>query len=1038
MSRVQNSQLHETIRIRVVELLRNILKEIFEERYRITRSSKDLIALRLVESPEIVFIVPQEIYVSPLEKKRIDMAFSNKIIFELKSSEDEFDQAVEDAKQKYLNKPLTKDAQFFIVTNYNKWRIYKIIERNKLQLEFKGNVNEARILLKQIITSLKELKLYPLPETIVRLYSINIDNILNKLRETFNSVREDSRIKPLYEAYRSIMQMLYGEAANFFFEDLFVRHTYMHMIVLASLSFALGKIGKPEDIVSGSLLEIDVALPYLNWWKIATEDQRIREILDEIVTRASLVDWEAGLTEDVFRILYEELIDPVTRRRIGEYYTPLWLVDFILEHFDLKEKTILDPFCGSGTFLVRAFHRKVDLGENIDKVFNSLLGYDINPLAVAVARAELIIAYKRRSGKEPKQPPHIYHVDTFAMWFGEEQFLPDEVKIFVSTAKNYLQLLVNFNMIRVENIIEDLSLIEELITKSLKFSFAECGIIEQCLNNKIAKYMDELSKDINSNFVKSFIQHAKRNGITSQLAKLIVKYGGNDVWGLIMASIYAPILLTRFKPDIIVTNPPWVPLTEYKAPYIDKIRNYIIDNTKKIVDGKAAQVVIGSDVATAALAKSLEIAREGVAYIMNREQLFHHKISTAGTLATYCIIKKNSEIKDIKIYDIDFDAFSHGIYPAVIVVRKDSREVKQINNEANIELYVVTLEKDAKNRYSKRLTLNEIKNWLDKRKYEKTYEEYIRPAILYFTENLDELAKALQVEKIVPKGLYIMGIYGGERKKGEESYAGLVLDNYEFKGGLFRFKLYNTSKSVEIPQSMLKEYGIKVYEMVYVEGINPFRLRRTLPILLSERSEESLRKFLNSIVKIHSKNLSSEDAKKILDLAKEVEQPIKIETLNTTKWYTIYRRIRAFTAFAFKPDKGDIIVYDGAGYLETSSDDKAHYYAAVLNYLAYKVVERHRSFSRNQYARPLLATYIAGLSWSDIDEVTRKKVVELSKILHEKAPAKEYSNQKVALKEISKLPEFEELVNTLDKVVNKEKLEEALNLVSGKSEEKED
>jgi len=195
-------------------------------------------------------------------------------------------------------------------------------------------------LLKQIITGFKELKLYPLPESIVRLYTIDIDSILGKLREVFNTVKDDPRVKPLYEAYKSIMQILYGEAGDAFLEDLFIRHTCMHIAVIASLTLALGKIGRPEDVASGCLLEIDVALPYLNWWRIALGMQETsgttREILDEVVSRAGLIDWRAGLTEDVFRALYEELINPETRRRIGEYYMPLWLVDFILDHFNLR------------------------------------------------------------------------------------------------------------------------------------------------------------------------------------------------------------------------------------------------------------------------------------------------------------------------------------------------------------------------------------------------------------------------------------------------------------------------------------------------------------------------------------------------------------------------------------------------------------------------------------------------------------------------------------------------------------------------------
>ena len=104
----------------------------------------------------------------------------------------------------------------------------------------------------------------------------------------------------------------------------------------------------------------------------------------------------------------------------------------------------------------------------------------------------------------------------------------------------------------------------------------------------------------------------------------------------------------------------------------------------------------------------------------------------------------------------------------------------------------------------------------------------------------------------------------------------------------------------------------------------------------------------------------------------------------------------------------------------------AYYYAAILNYLAYTVLRSGRTFNRDQYARPLLAIYIAGLSWNNMDEETRGRIVELSKKLHEKAPGKEYSNQRIALQEVAGLPEFKELVKIVDSKVDRSKLEEAL------------
>jgi hypothetical protein len=131
--------------------------------------------------------------------------------------------------------------------------------------------------------------------------------------------------------------------------------------------------------------------------------------------------------------------------------------------------------------------------------------------------------------------------------------------------------------------------------------------------------------------------------------------------------------MTKFKPDIIVTNPPWIPVTEYKAPYSNNIREYMLKKIKKRIKDKAGQVVTGADIASAALGKSIEFASKGVAFIMNRDQLFNYKSSTsAGIVASYCILEdilKNTGAK-VHLFDFDFDVFRHGVCPAVIIVRK--------------------------------------------------------------------------------------------------------------------------------------------------------------------------------------------------------------------------------------------------------------------------------------------------------------------------------------------------------------------------------
>jgi hypothetical protein len=355
----------------------------------------------------------------------------------------------------------------------------------------------------------------------------------------------------------------------------------------------------------------------------------------------------------------------------------------------------------------------------------------------------------------------------------------------------------------------------------------------------------------------------------------------------------------------------------------------------------------------------------------------------------------------------------------------------------SIELYVVSHKRGVE--YGKNLEFDEIKEFLEIKQYDKSYDEYIKPSILYFTENLNELAKELNVNKIAPEGLYISGIYGGERKKGKEQYAGITLHEYRYNGAKFEFRLWNTKDVLVAPIELLRKYGIRVYKMVYRGEINPFKLRKLIDVMLSELGESNLKRFLQEVVKINIDRIAhSETTNMIEKLIEQVEQPEKIATLDTDKYYVAYRRMRAFTAFAFKPQEPNIIIDHSVAYTECGEENIAYYYAATLNYLTYKVVELSRSFNRDQYARPLLAVYIAGLAWNDVDEPVRDKVVELSKVLHKKAPDKKYANQKVALRDITVLPEFKELVELLDSKVDKEVLENALDVVSGKGLEEEE
>jgi len=80
--------------------------------------------------------------------------------------------------------------------------------------------------------------------------------------------------------------------------------------------------------------------------------------LEKFETTASIIRPE--MVEDVFREVYDGFMPREVRHLLGEYYTPGWLVEFALDearYFGDPNVTLLDPACGSGSFITHAIKR---------------------------------------------------------------------------------------------------------------------------------------------------------------------------------------------------------------------------------------------------------------------------------------------------------------------------------------------------------------------------------------------------------------------------------------------------------------------------------------------------------------------------------------------------------------------------------------------------------------------------------------------------------------------------------------------------------
>ena len=181
----------------------------------------------------------------------------------------------------------------------------------------------------------------------------------------------------------------------------------------------------------------------------------------------SFLDFYLGaLRTETLSSVYEQFLENIRtgeRRRVGAFYTPPFLVDFMLDRVEevhaLQDGvTILDPAAGSGVFLVGAYRRLIecarraqrkdsmDLHELRGLLLRNIFGIERNPDACHVAAFSLYLTMldyvdprdltRVAAGKEPEKlfpeliGKNLYAADFFAD-IAQFKGLPKQVRCIV-------------------------------------------------------------------------------------------------------------------------------------------------------------------------------------------------------------------------------------------------------------------------------------------------------------------------------------------------------------------------------------------------------------------------------------------------------------------------------------------------------------------------------------------------------------------------------------------------------------------------------
>jgi SAM-dependent methyltransferase len=417
-------------------------------------------------------------------------------------------------------------------------------------------------------------------------YSVAVD-ILNSLWE---EVKNEPNIKLKLDLWTKNMEIVYGSSPK---EKAFIDQTYLVTIVKLIVYYRLSG----DNIVRADQIKKALTGEYFQSYGIINlieEDFFTWIFHPNIVDRAlslacdlakELLRYDMSqIDEDLFKEIYQEIVKRSERHRIGEYYTPEWLVELTLkEALDIwfernKDKDaprILDPACGSGTFLCNAIRMIKDIlekkekksAEILDFILNNIIGIDINPLAVIIARANYLIALGEllRIGRSIVIP--IYVSDSIR--------IPDVKNVFAHSAEEG-----TIQVYKIANNQYDIQIPVQVAEHRFRLGRVLSGLREALSVYRERRNKDEAKALFNRN-ISDILSQAELeilNGTLSTLFKLVDEQR-NEIWIYILNNIYAPIALKETKFDILASNPPWIAMRyieneEYQEFLKDQVFKY--------------------------------------------------------------------------------------------------------------------------------------------------------------------------------------------------------------------------------------------------------------------------------------------------------------------------------------------------------------------------------------------------------------------------------------------------------------------------------
>ena len=392
------------------------------------------------------------------------------------------------------------------------------------------------------------------------------DRHIAAIRRLYEAAQDSPSVRVKRELWEMLLGVALGEVAGVDLDDLFLRHTYLVSVVgmitqaVFGLDIAERAHHDPFDLVLGTTFRERTGLANVvesDFFSWVVEFENAEDTLRSIAQHVASFDWHMPSEEEdtlatLVSVLYQTVIPAEERKQLGEYYTPDWLAAEIVRTAvtDPFESSVLDPACGSGAFLVEAIRHLIasaaaagcDPSRTLTKLQRQVIGIDVHPVAVHLARAAWVIAAREviigaqttDAGNVDVSIP-VYLGDSLQLLYDRDSIL-DQTEITVSVTGDPRNRELRFP--------------RSLLAQPEKFDPVMTKIAEviHAGDNPFPVLHDhDLTGD-------------ERDVMADTVRVLVALHseGRNHVWAYYTRNLLRPIAISETKVDVIVGNPPWL------------------------------------------------------------------------------------------------------------------------------------------------------------------------------------------------------------------------------------------------------------------------------------------------------------------------------------------------------------------------------------------------------------------------------------------------------------------------------------------------